>query len=89
MSERSTTPHVEPVLLTTTQLSMRIGVDVHTLRKWRRMMHGPMFVKLDNRPKSRVRYPIGDVIAWELSLPRQDRSTLDQVETAEVAHAAH
>lgn len=75
MTERSTTPHVDPVLLNPTQLSMRIGINVDTLRKWRLTKRGPAFVKPGNKLHSRVRYPIEEVIAWEQSLTRQGRST--------------
>jgi hypothetical protein len=80
MADQETIPVLEPSLLTPRQLSARIGVDEGTLSNWRKNMRGPVFVKLDTRDKSRVRYPIQDVIAWEQSLPRQDRSMLDRVE---------
>jgi hypothetical protein len=71
-----------PSWLTPRQLSTRIGVSLGTLANWRQGRHGPMFIKFDERKKSRIRYPIEDVVAWENTRRRQDPATIENVEVA-------
>jgi hypothetical protein len=41
-----------------------IGVSVDTIRRWRRLGTGPVYLKLGTGPKAPVRYRITDLDAW-------------------------
>ncbi len=51
--------------LTTKQLSLRWGVSVHTLKKWRITSRGPCFFKIGKKINSKVFYKIKDIKNWE------------------------
>jgi excisionase family DNA binding protein len=52
-------------LMTENEVSKRLNVSVASLRRWRVLGRGPVFVKVG----SLVRYPAEDLEAWLASLP--------------------
>ena len=68
----------EKTMLSTEELSARIGVAVSTLQNWRTRRNageeiGPRFVKLGNGSphKTPVRYRVIDIQEWEAGLTDQ------------------
>lgn len=53
------------------QLAERWQVNLRTLRRWRAAGTGPPWVKIQRRPgpalQSRIRYPLADLLAYELT----------------------
>lgn len=56
------------MLLTPRQLGARLSVCLRTLAGWRVAGRGPGYIKLGDTPRSRVRYPITEVEAFEKRL---------------------
>lgn len=60
-----------PQFLTSPATARRLGLAPGTLRKWRRELRGPAFVRLGG-PRGRVLYAVAEVEAW---LTAQTNST--------------
>jgi hypothetical protein len=63
-------------LMTENEVSKRLNVSIASLRRWRLLRRGPVFIKVG----SLVRYQLADLEAWLASLPtggtaRRERST--------------
>lgn len=80
----NTLPPDQPTMLSSRQLSHRLSLSLYSLSNWRKSGQGPRFVKLGGGPSSHVRYPLQEVIAWENSLPRQDRTIIENVAAVHV-----
>ena len=50
-----------PVMLSSNQARLRVGVTVDTLKRWRRKKKGPPYVRIDSQ---RVRYPQDKLEQW-------------------------
>jgi predicted DNA-binding transcriptional regulator AlpA len=62
--------NTEVKLLTSKDLSARLGVSVATLNQWRNKGRGPSYVKLTAGKGGPVRYALSDVRLWESSLAK-------------------
>jgi predicted DNA-binding transcriptional regulator AlpA len=82
MHKASDLPHGDDRLLTSKEVSERIGIKPGTLRQWRSKNRGPRYLKQPGPSQAPVRYRASDVEAWKAQRTRAaDPATWPVTET--------